>query len=401
MKIAYFDCYSGISGDMCLGALIDAGAPVDEIRGALAGLPLRGWDMATEKVLRGGISATKVDVTYDRRMHAEARNYREIAGLISEGGLPERAAEIATETFRLLAEAEAAIHARPVEEVHFHEVGAVDSIIDITGAALAFCMLGIEKAFVSPIAAGGGEVETMHGILPAPAPATMRLLEGFRVRGGPVQHELATPTGAALLRCLAGRADAVPCMNVERTGYGAGARDFQGRSNTLRVVVGTGADDGPSGEQERVWMLETNLDDMTGEEMGFLLEEALARGALDAFISPVQMKKNRPAFRFAVLCGSELKEELTDFLLRKSSTLGVRYWPVSRSRLEREMISVSTPWGDVRVKVAMSGGETVHSKPEFEDCRRIARREGIALRDVYDAVSVKLHRERDAREATQ
>ncbi len=387
MKIAFWDCSSGISGDMCLGALVDAGASIERIKRELQALPLSGWDMESEKVLRGGIAATRISVICDPEKNRTPRNYEDIAQIIAGAGLSERAEAISLETFRLLAEAEAAVHDKPIEKIHFHEVGAVDSIIDITGTAIAFCLLGIEKAFVSSVALGGGEVETLHGILPVPAPATVRLLEGFRVHGGPVQGELTTPTGAALLRSLAEDVDFAPAMALGNAGYGAGTMDFKNRSNTLRITVGVGQDPCPIPGEEQIWVLETNIDDMTGEEMGLLLEEAMCCGALDAFTCPVQMKKNRPGFLFTVLCDDRLRDTLTRLLLEKSSTLGVRYRPVKRQKLERKLIRVSTRWGEVGVKLAIDAGKVLRMKPEFDECMQIARREGLSLREVYGEVS--------------
>ncbi len=384
MKIAYFDCYSGISGDMCLGALIDAGASVEEIKRGLRTLPVTGWELNTARVERGGVSATKADVACTEPS-GQHRNLPDVLGILEAGALPERAAVAAARAFRLLAEAEAYVHNCPVEDVHFHEVGGLDAIIDIAGVSLAFCLLGIEKAFVSPVAVGGGEVSARHGRLPVPAPATAKLLEGFEIYGGPVQKELSTPTGAALLRCLAESVSMAPAMSLKKTGYGAGDADFGDRSNTLRVILGESTGRTEPLYEEIIWIIEANIDDMTGEEMGFLMEESLSEGALDAFITPVQMKKNRPAFKFTILSTSASRDSMIEFLLSRSSTLGVRYQPMSRRKIDRRKTKVSTRWGEVNVKLGIKDGNVISVKPEFEDCSRIASEEGIELRRVRDA----------------
>ncbi len=387
MKTAFFDCYSGISGDMCLGALIDAGVPLARIRAELDKLPVSDWEIRSEKVVKGGISATKVHVAFEPSQHP-LRTLPDILELIRSADIPSGASEIAVRIFKTLARAEAAVHNCAVEDVHFHEVGALDSIIDITGGALAFYELGIEKVMVSEIALGYGEVETMHGRLPIPAPATSRLLRGFRVKQGPVERELTTPTGAAILRGLAANTlSSPPAMRLEKTGYGAGSADLEGRSNTLRVMIGEVEEPVTvHSDEETIWMVETNIDDMTGEEVGFLLEQSFERGALDVFITPIQMKKNRPAFCFTVLCYTEKRRDIINHILEDSSTLGVRYWPAQRCKLDREIKKVQTKWGTVDVKVSTQSGRQIKFKPEFQQCRRISETQGISLKDVYKEV---------------
>ncbi|MFO8008756.1 MAG: nickel pincer cofactor biosynthesis protein LarC [Candidatus Brocadiia bacterium] len=387
MRVGYLDCFSGISGDMFLGALVDAGVPLETIEGALCKLPVAGWSLSAEPVMRSGITATRVAVELDEHEHHPHRGLGDVVEIIESGGLPEPVAERACAVFRNLAEAEAKVHNTDTDHVHFHEVGAVDAICDIVGTVAGLAELGIERLLHSPVRLGGGTVEAAHGRLPVPAPATAELLRGRPTAGGPVEVELTTPTGAALLKTLAEPAPYWPEMTVELVAHGAGARDLRGLPNVLRLAVGTAppAGDAPATESDVVWLLEVNLDDMTGEEMGHCTEQIMAAGALDAFKTPVQMKKNRPAVQLTVLCAPDALEGVERALWTHSSTLGIRRALWQRSKLARKHRTVDTPWGQVRLKVAYLGERVVRCEPEYEDCRSLAERNGLSLRQVRRA----------------
>jgi pyridinium-3,5-bisthiocarboxylic acid mononucleotide nickel chelatase len=381
MKIAYFDCFSGISGDMTLGALVDAGAPLEALRQGLARLPVGGWKLTADKVRKAGVAATFVRVEITAQQHHH-RHLRDILKMIESAELPPRAAERATNIFRRLGEAEARIHGVPIEKVHFHEVGAVDAIVDIAGAALALELLGIERVYGSPVNVGGGTVGTEHGTLPVPAPASVELLRGAPTYSSGIEKELTTPTGAAILSTLAAGIGAQPAMKVAAVGYGAGSWDLPGQPNVLRVMVGEAAAADAGAGDETLSVLETNLDDMTPEVAGWVMEQALAAGALDVFSSPVQMKKNRPGLLLTVLCEPAAAERLTALLFRETTTLGVRSHTVRRRALDRTQETVQTPWGAVAVKVARLDGAVVNAAPEYEDCARVARERGVPLKQV-------------------
>ncbi len=399
MNIGYLDCFSGISGNMCLGALIDAGVPLERIESALARLPVRGYRLKAERVSRRGISAMHVDVELDESEQHPHRGLSDVLDIIERAGLPAPVAERSAAVFRTLAEAEAKVHGTDVERVHFHEVGAVDAICDIVGTVAGLAELGIEKLLFSTVRLGGGTVKMAHGVLPVPAPATAELLKGLPTAGGPVEMELATPTGAAILRTLGEPAPAWPPMSVRSIGYGAGGRDPHEVPNVLRLVVGE-APPTDGAESDYVYVLETNLDDMTGEQVGYCMEKLTAAGVLDAFATPVQMKKNRPGVQVTVLCEPERLESAEGVLWRYTTTLGIRRSLWQRSKLTRELRTVRTPWGEVRVKLASLGGEVLRCKPEYEDCRALAEAHGVGLEEVRsEALKALHHGEREGHEA--
>ncbi len=383
MKIGYLDCFSGISGDMCLGALVDAGVPLDVIGDALASLPVSGYSLASERVTRGGIAATLVRVEMDESEHHPHRGLGDVLAVIGGGSLPDDVVERASAVFRALAEAEAHVHNTTPDHVHFHEVGAVDAICDIVGAVVGIRELGLDALRFSTVSLGGGTVRSAHGTLPVPAPATVELLKGLPTAGGPVDFELATPTGAAILRALGEPSPAWPEMSIETVAYGAGGRDVAGWPNVLRLAVGESPPAGTASDV--IWVLEANLDDMTGEEIGYCTETLLAGGALDVFTEPIQMKKNRPGVRLTALCVPGALSATEDLILRHTTTLGVRRRLWQRSKLRRETRTVTTPWGEVRVKVAYLGDEVVRCKPEYDDCRALAAANDLPLRDVQRA----------------
>lgn len=388
MRIAYVDCFSGASGDMFLGACLDCGLPLEVLREGLARLPLTGYDLHRETVSRSGIQATRLHV----RLTAEEQPHRhlsDILGIIQESDLPERVKDRSGRVFRALAEAEAAVHGRSVESVHFHEVGAVDAIVDVVGTVLCLERLGVERLYSSALTVGTGWVEAAHGRLPVPAPATAALIRGKPVRQVDTGCELLTPTGAALLVALAEGFGPVPPMRVTSVGYGAGGRDLPRHPNLLRLLVGEAEE--PSLTDEVV-VLETNLDDTSGEVLGHLGGLLMERGALDAFFVPIQMKKQRPGVLLTVLAEPERASELERLIFTHTGTFGIRRRRVERHKLARTSEVVETEYGPVRVKVGRLGGEVVVASPEYEDCARLARSEGVPLRQVLDAARVAARR---------
>lgn len=381
MVIAYFDCFAGISGDMALGALLDAGAPLDKLLDGLKSLPLNGWDLKVERVRKGAVAATSVTVLAGEN-HPE-RRLADIERIILSSALAESVKVQSLAVFRLLAEAEAKVHGVSVNEVHFHEVGAIDSIVDIVGVVYALHLLGIQEVHASALPFSRGWVRTAHGELPVPAPAAMELLCGIPTYPLDIDTELVTPTGAALLKGLAKSFGVPPPFTPQRIGYGAGKKDLP-FPNVLRVIVGE-MSDGFILERERLIVVETNLDDMTGELTGFVMERLFEAGARDVWVTPTQMKKNRPAIVLSVLCDSSSLPTVLQILLRETTTLGVRVHEVERLCLQREFVEVETPYGVVKVKVAKLGKEIVNISPEYEDCRRIALERKVPLKEVMAA----------------
>jgi uncharacterized protein (TIGR00299 family) protein len=383
---AYFDCFSGISGDMVLGALVDAGADLHAIEADLRKLGLDGWKISATKVKRGEIFATQVKVETSESHHH--RGLSIILQRIENAGLVPRAATRATQIFTRLAEAEAKVHQQPIEQVHFHEVGAVDSIVDIVGAAIGFELLGIDEFACSAFDVGAGQVKTAHGLLPVPAPATAELLKGAPMFTSGIAKELVTPTGAAIATTLATRYLEIPEMTLQSIGYGAGSADLKEKANVLRLLIGETAA-AESGEywDAPVTVIETNIDDMSPQIYGYFAERALEAGALDVFSSPVQMKKNRPGQLVTILSEPHNVAGLIDLAFRQTTTIGVRTHEVRRKTLARESVTVETPFGEVRMKISRMHGSVLNATPEYEDCRRIATQKGIPLKDVLAAAT--------------
>ena len=379
-RAVYFDCPSGASGDMILGALVDAGAPLDALQAELGKLGLAGWRLAAREVRRGAFRATKVDVQVEGAQHGH-RHLGDIVRILERSGLQREVVEGAARVFRRLAEAEARVHGTSIEEVHFHEVGAVDAIVDVTGAVVALRLLGIEAVHVSALPIGGGFVDSAHGRMPIPGPGTVELLRNFPVVDTGVQAELVTPTGAAILTTLAAGAGRMPAMTVERVGYGAGSRDFPDRPNILRVFVGEVAGDAAT---ETVAQVETTIDDMSPQLYEPLMERLFEAGALDVFLTPVIMKRSRPGTVLTALCPPARVAELSRVLFEESSTIGLRWTEVSRARLEREMVTIPTAYGALPFKVSRLGGRVVTVTPEFADVVRLAREKSLAVREVLD-----------------
>jgi pyridinium-3,5-bisthiocarboxylic acid mononucleotide nickel chelatase len=449
MKIAYLECFSGMSGDMFLGALVDAGVSASLLQQTVAALEL-GAHLEISRVNRSGITATKVDVIVhdekdrprerfavpsepdqgnshehkhshghphshsnaDEKPHAHlhfdsspssrtglsaphlhehshqdsrshGRGVSEIREIIRRAPISESAKKTATEIFEALGAAEAKIHNLDIESVHFHEVGAVDAMVDIVGAAVGAEALGVNEFVCSPLNVGGGSVKCAHGIFPVPAPATVELLDGAPVYSSGIQSELLTPTGAAIVRILADRYGDFPEMKIERSGYGAGTHDFLGHPNVVRLTVG---EDmfvlGPKPLRETIAVLEANLDDLSPQVFGYVMDRLLEDGALDAFAMPVQMKKNRPGSLLTVLCKPEDADKLTELIFTETTTLGIRRRDEERQTLARRWEWVATPWGDVRMKIASMNGTVTNYAPEYEDCRRIAAERHLPLKTV-------------------
>jgi uncharacterized protein (TIGR00299 family) protein len=380
MKLAYFDCFSGISGDMTLGALVDAGCAVEHLRGELRGLQVAGWELTAEKVWKNGMAATYVKVkTEDQSKH---RSLGAILEILEKSELAPRVRERASSIFRKLGEAEARVHDVPLEKIHFHEVGAVDAIVDIVGACIGFEALGIEKFACSALNVGGGTVKMAHGVLPVPAPATANLLQGRPTYSNGVQKELVTPTGAAIVATLCETFGPQPAMSVHAIGYGAGTEDIEGQPNVVRIMVGEAAEKSVAGFDEEIAVVEANLDDMNPQIYGYFLEKALGAGALDVYTTPVQMKKNRPGTLLTVLCKPGDVNALMSLIFAETTTFGVRTYRAQRRVLPREWVSVGTEFGEVRIKVSRVNGRILHVAPEFEDCKKLAAEKDVPLQRV-------------------
>ncbi|GIW41710.1 MAG: UPF0272 protein [Candidatus Binatia bacterium] len=380
MRVLYWDAFSGIAGDMALGSLLSLGVPLGEVEAILGALPVGGFRLRAFPKRVGAVRATKFDVEVEHGREHGHRKFREIRRWIEESELAPAVKEKSLAVFARLAEAEGKIHGVPPEDVTFHEVGAVDAVVDVVGTVGALEFLGVRRIFVSELPGGSGTVDSAHGPIPVPAPATVELLRGFRLRAGDGSGELVTPTGAALLAGLAETDSEPPPFRVESVGYGAGSRTLRDRPNVLRAVLGE-VDD--AWEQDEVVVLETNVDDMSPEFYDYVLEKLFEQGALDVFLVPAQMKKNRPGVLLRVLGRPEDRSRLARVLLLETSTLGVRVSRARRWKLPRRTEEVECPYGRVRVKVAEGGEGPPTVAPEYEDCKALARSSGVPLREVY------------------
>jgi uncharacterized protein (TIGR00299 family) protein len=420
-KILYFDCFAGISGDMCLGALIDLGLDASEVIGELNKLGVKGYDIEIKKINRYSISGTDVKVLLNRTNDYVNKNYKEndqkpqyqenahnhrhdekersladIRNIIQASGISKKAKDLSIAIFTEIAEAEAAVHGKSVEEVHFHEVGAIDSIIDIVGTAICIDMLKVDKIYCSPVHEGKGFVNCRHGRLPVPAPAVLKMLEGsgIPIITEDIEAELVTPTGFGILKTVSESSSKMPEMLVECVGYGFGKTET-GRLNALRVIMGSkkvdnafegAAESGQEKIREKVTLLETNIDDVTGEILGYTMEKLRKAGALDLWYTPIQMKKNRPAYMMTVLCKESDAEGLSDIIFRETSTIGIRIRETDRIALKREIITITTELGEIRAKlVTVQGLERI--QPEYEDCIRLAEEKNLSLNKVYEVVN--------------
>jgi uncharacterized protein (TIGR00299 family) protein len=397
MRIAYFDCPSGAAGDMIMGALVDAGVPFEALRSELAKLHLPGWSLERREVMKGVFRATKVDVHvhdhghagdtaghshahgHDRHEHPD-RNLHSILDLIAASDLPAAVKADASRIFTRLGEAEARVHGTTVDHVHFHDVGAVDAIVDVTGACVGLHLLGVDQVHCSALPLGGGFVTGAHGRIPIPGPGTAELLKGFPVVDTGVRRELVTPTGAAILTTLARAAGAMPAMTVEAVGYGAGNMELDA-PNVIRLFLGRAAS---SGGRETIMQVETTVDDMSPQLWEVVIERLFETGALDVYLTPVTMKKSRPGTVLTALCAPDRVTELSRVLFEESPTIGVRWTAYQRERLDREMVTLATTYGAIPFKVSRLDGRVVTVTPEFDEVRRIARAKGLPVREVLD-----------------
>ena len=397
MRVAYFDCPSGAAGDMIMGALVDAGVPFEALRDELAKLRLPGWSLERREVMKGVFRATKIDVHvhdhdhagdaaghshahgHDRHEHPD-RNLRAILDLIAASDLPATVKANASRIFTRLGEAEARVHGTTVDHVHFHDVGAVDAIVDVTGACVGLHLLGVDQVHCSALPLGGGFVTGAHGRIPIPAPGTAELLKGFPVVDTGVRRELVTPTGAAILTTLARAAGAMPAMTVEAVGYGAGNMELDA-PNVIRLFLGRAAS---SGGRETIMQVETTVDDMSPQLWEVVIERLFETGALDVYLTPVTMKKSRPGTVLTALCAPDRVTELSRVLFEESPTIGVRWTAYQRERLDREMVTLPTTYGAIPFKVSRLDGRVVTVTPEFDEVRRIARAKGLPVREVLD-----------------
>jgi uncharacterized protein (TIGR00299 family) protein len=380
MKLAYFDCFSGISGDMTLGALVDAGCDVERLRADLRGLQVPGWELSAEKVWKNGMAATYVKVKTENQ--SKHRSLGAIHEILQKSQLAPGVRERAAAIFTKLGEAEARVHDVPLEKVHFHEVGAVDAIVDIVGACIGFQALGIDKFACSALNVGGGTAKMAHGVLPVPAPATADLLQGKPTYSNGVQKELTTPTGAAIIATLCDSFGPQPPMSVSAIGYGAGTADLESQPNVVRILIGEATEETVTGFDEEIAVIEANLDDMNPQIYGYFLEKALAAGALDVYTTPVQMKKNRPGTLLTVLCKPQDTNTLMSLIFAETTTFGARTYRAQRRTLPREFLKVTTAFGDVRIKISRANGRILHVAPEYDDCRKLAVEKSVPLQRV-------------------
>ena len=391
MKTLYFDCFAGASGDMILGALVGAGVDPDYLREQLSLLNVEGFSINFEIVNRSGLSATYARVeTVHEHKH---RHLSDIKQIIESSRLSDPVKQRSIQIFTRLAEAEARVHNEPVEHVHFHEVGALDAIVDVVGAAICFDYLQIDRFVSSPLHVGSGMVEMAHGRFPIPPPAVAELLKGVPFYSTDIKGELLTPTGAAIVTTVCEDYGPIPQMTASKTGYGAGTREYKDFPNVLRVMLGE--TESQAAKDERLWMLETNLDDASPQIMGHVMERVLELGALDCFFTPVQMKKNRPGVLLSVLCGAGEREAVMKLLFTETTTLGVRSYEVTRRALRRSMAQVETQYGPIDVKVAHLDGRVVNEMPEFEQCRQAAAKANVPLKVVEEAARVALAKMRE------
>ncbi|MEE9610563.1 MAG: nickel pincer cofactor biosynthesis protein LarC [Desulfatiglandales bacterium] len=379
MKIAYLDCFSGISGDMFLGALLDAGLAFKDLKKALHTLPLDGYSLEVKREKRADLFGTRFLVKVETEKQI-SRGFKDIKKIIQAASLTRETKDKAIEIFEAIAQEEGKIHNCPPEEVHFHEVGAVDSIIDIVGTVFGIESLGIASISSSPLPLGSGFVKTQHGRIPVPAPATIALLKGVPVYDSGLKHELVTPTGAALVKGLASSYGSMPSIIVERVGYGAGRQNLPDRPNLLRILLGH---DHSEQQVETVVILEANLDDTNPEWLGFLMDQLFEAGALDVVFCPIQMKKNRPGILIQVMGKPGQRDVLMDILFRESTALGIRFRYSQRKVLQRSQAEIDSPWGKMKVKKVLRPDGSPYLMPEYEVCRTIAEERKIPLKEIY------------------
>jgi uncharacterized protein (TIGR00299 family) protein len=388
MKVAYFDCFSGISGDMTLGVLVDLGVKPDLLQNELAKLNLEGYKLSFTKVKKHGIIATKANVELhhnhdDQHDHHHGRHLSDILKMISESELSDDVKEKSKLIFSRLGEAEAKVHDMSLEDVHFHEVGAVDSIVDIVGSVIGISILDIKKIYSSPLPLGQGFVKASHGIIPIPAPATVELLKNIPVKKTEIQCELVTPTGAAIIGTLAESFGSMPNMVIEGVGYGAGTKELTEQPNLLRVILG---DIKVTYEGDTINIIETNIDDMSPQIYDSLIDKLLTLGAVDVYMTPIVMKKSRPAIKLTVLVDSAHLQDACACILAETTTMGVRIYEANRNKLSREMVEVETEYGKVNVKLGKLGDDVLKILPEYDDCKRLSEKNNIPIIKIHQAV---------------
>jgi hypothetical protein len=381
MKVAYFDCHSGISGDMILGALIDAGVKLQTLRKGLAFLGLKGYELKSRRIKRNLFGGTKVDVVLSSKAYTHSRTFTGIERLLKRSKLPKSVIEDSIEIFLRLGKAEAKVHRTRIDKVHFHEVGAVDSIVDIVGGVIGMKELNVGQVLASPLNTGEGTVKCEHGVLPVPAPATLELLKGIPCYSSGIPYELTTPTGAAMIGFWAEAFQSMPLMKIQKSGYGAGSHVIEEHANFLRVIVGEAEGKG----SHKIVLVETNIDDMNPEFYDHIMDSLYSAGALDVYLTSIQMKKNRPAVKISVLAPPAKREAVSHILLTETSTFGIRFTEMDRIILDRQHLEVQTPYGKVAVKVGSLDGQVMHFSPEYENCKQIARKKKVPVKTVYDA----------------
>ncbi len=390
MKIAYFDCFSGASGDMILGSLLDAGLSLDHLTGEIAKLGLSHYTIGVEKVVKKGIGGSQALINIEQHHHDHHhRHLSHIKEIINNSSLPDVVKEKSLAIFQRVAEAEANVHQSTVEQVHFHEVGAMDSIIDVVGAVIGFHALGIEKIICSPIHVGCGTVKCAHGLMPVPAPATAELIKEFPVYSNGVQGELLTPTGAAILTTLASEFGSMPAMSIQASGYGAGKADPE-IPNLLRVIIGETQEKKSGYDTEQVAIIESNIDDMVPQIYDYLIQKMLDMDAKDVFLTSTQMKKNRPGTLLTVVCSPDQVDIFADFMLKETTAIGIRWRIENRIIAKRRIEALDTDFGSVSIKIATCGEKIINVSPEYEDCKKIALDKNIPLKKVIETVKSKI-----------
>jgi len=412
-KIGYFDCFSGISGDMCLGALVDAGVPLKKLQKELKKIPVRSYELRAMKVKRAGFSSIKVDIVQSSKLKVQgSKKWKDIKKIIRASSLSKEIKQKGLAIFKCLFEAEAKVHGKSLENVHLHELGGIDCLVDIFGTIMGLDMLGIEKVYSSPVNLGGGSVKTGHGILPVPAPATAEILRGVPVYSTNIPFELTTPTGAAILKGFSSGFGGLPLMNIEKSGTGSGSKNFKDRPNVLRVFIGNppipplekggkgGFEKLDQGQMlkrdvrelldETITVIEANIDDMNPQVYEYVMEKLFKKGALDVFLTHVLMKKGRPGIKLTALCKETDCDELMKIIMGETTTIGLRFYEVKRRVLQREVRLVDTEFGRVKVKFSRLGDEILKATPEYEDCRRIAKKLNIPLIEIMRRIKIPL-----------
>jgi len=390
LRAAYFDCYSGISGDMILGAMVDLGVDIKEIRNALKKIDLKGYKLHSKKIQRNGLASTQVTVKTENLKHQHSppyHSYSDIRKLISQSKLTSTVKRNSIEIFKRIAKVEAQIHNTTIQKIHFHEIGGIDSIVDIVGGVWAIESLNLDIIKSSPLNVGEGFVDSAHGRLPVPAPATLKLLQGIPVFSNGVKKELTTPTGAAMIGFYAEKFESLPTMTITNEGYGAGSHVIPSLPNLLRVLVGNIT----IGKINNLVMIETNIDDMNPEIFETVMESLFSAGALDVYFSAIIMKKNRPATKISVLAECGIREKLSKILLTETSSFGVRFYSVDRLILDREIKKLKTPYGLIKIKLGKLDGKIVQAAPEFEDCKKVARAKKLPAKKIFDEVQALIH----------